>query len=89
MSTQKLEKTESIRQELQGNAPARRFIKEAELAEITGIKIGTWQKKRGSGTGPKFYKIMGAVRYDLIEVLAWIDSQAQTCGPAQRLRNSE
>ena len=59
------------------NAPKqRRFIDEKELAEITSIHRRTWQKYRLYGKPPKFYKINGNVRYDLDEVLAWIESKA-------------
>lgn len=53
---------------------ARRFINETQLSNLTGVAVGTWQKKRVIGGGPQYRKIGGAVRYDLTEVLAWIDA---------------
>ncbi len=50
----------------------RRFINEAELETLTGVSKRTWQKHRLFGRGPRFYRLCGAVRYDLPEVLAWI-----------------
>lgn len=55
-------------------SPARRFINESQLSELTGVAVGTWQKKRVLGGGPPYRKIGGAVRYDLAEVLLWIDA---------------
>jgi hypothetical protein len=56
------------------NTPPPRFVTEADLEEITGVKKRTWQKHRLFGRGPRFYKIGGAVRYNLAEVLEWIES---------------
>lgn len=53
----------------------RRFCSEIELEHRYGISRKTWQKKRLFNTGPRFYKIFGAVRYDLDEVEAWVRSQ--------------
>jgi predicted DNA-binding transcriptional regulator AlpA len=53
-----------------------RFVTETDLQEMTGINRRTWQKHRLFGRGPKYYKIGGAVRYNLAEVLAWIESGA-------------
>ncbi len=59
----------------------RKFVSERELAAITSISPRTWQKHRLFGRGPKFYKIVGAIRYELHEVLAWIEDQASSgCG---------
>ncbi len=52
----------------------RRFISDGELETLTGIKRGTWQKKRARGEGPRFYRIGGSIRYDLAEVLRWIEA---------------
>jgi len=54
----------------------RRFVSEAELEQVTGISRRTWQKHRLLGRGPRFYKIHGAIRYDLEEVLGWIKALA-------------
>ena len=54
----------------------RRFVSEVELEQLTGISRRTWQKHRLFSRGPQYYKIHGAIRYDLEEVLAWIKSLA-------------
>jgi predicted DNA-binding transcriptional regulator AlpA len=57
-----------------------RFVSERDLAAFTGIKASTWQKHRLYGRGPKFYKLHGTIRYNLEEVLAWIESNAHGVG---------
>lgn len=54
----------------------RRYINESELEALTGISRRTWQKHRLFGRGPRFYRLCGAIRYDLSEVLEWIKGQA-------------
>ena len=53
-----------------------RFVSERDLVDLTNIKASTWQKHRLYGRGPKFYKLHGTIRYNLDEVLAWIESNA-------------
>jgi predicted DNA-binding transcriptional regulator AlpA len=53
-----------------------RYIKESELEALTGISRRTWQKHRLFNRGPRFYRLCGAIRYDLSEVLEWIKGQA-------------
>jgi predicted DNA-binding transcriptional regulator AlpA len=54
----------------------RRFLSDRELQAITGISFRTWQKHRLFGRGPRYYRIGGAVRYDLDEVIEWIKSNS-------------
>jgi hypothetical protein len=54
----------------------RQFVTDAELETLTGIKQRTWQKHRLFNRGPRWFKLHGAVRYDIAEVLAWIDAHA-------------
>jgi hypothetical protein len=61
---------------LSQNTPPPRFVTESDLEEITGVKKRTWQKHRLFGRGPRWYKLHGAVRYNLTEVLLWIESNA-------------
>ena len=56
--------------------PNRKYISEGELEQLTGVPRRTWQKHRLFNRGPQFYKLQGAVRYDIDEVLAWIRSNA-------------
>lgn len=69
-------------QDWKQQATKRRFINEAELEALTGISKRTWQKHRLFGRGPRFYRLCGAVRYDLPEVLEWIKNQAVDRGTA-------
>jgi hypothetical protein len=54
----------------------RRFVSEIDPEQITGISRRTWQKHRLLHRGPRYYKIHGAIRYELDEVLTWIKSLA-------------
>jgi predicted DNA-binding transcriptional regulator AlpA len=62
----------------------RRFITETELENLTGVSKRTWQKHRLFGRGPRFYRLCGAVRYDLAEVLEWIEGNAVGIGEERR-----
>jgi predicted DNA-binding transcriptional regulator AlpA len=55
----------------------RRFVNEKELEAITGVSRRTWQKFRLFGTGPRYYRIGGAIRYDLAETMEYIKAQGQ------------
>jgi predicted DNA-binding transcriptional regulator AlpA len=61
----------------------RRFVSEIDLEHITGISRRTWQKHRLFNRGPKYYKIHGAIRYELDEVLSWIKSLAAPAGASR------
>lgn len=58
----------------------RQFVSEVELEQITGISRRTWQKHRLRQRGPQYYKIHGAIRYELEEVLTWIRDSARATG---------
>lgn len=60
----------------------RRYVSEIELEQLTGVPRRTWQKHRLLNRAPRWYKLQGAVRYDLEEVLAWIRSNAAGGGEA-------
>jgi predicted DNA-binding transcriptional regulator AlpA len=61
-----------IRKKTPSAALQRRFVNDRELEAVTGISSRTWQKHRLFGRGPRYYRICGAVRYDLEEVIEWI-----------------
>ena len=67
---------------LPSRASDRRFGTESDVEALTGIKRRTLQKYRLLNIGPKYYKLStgagrgGAVRYDLSEVVTWIESGA-------------
>jgi predicted DNA-binding transcriptional regulator AlpA len=61
------------------------WVKEAIVAEITGLAIRTVQRKRYDGTGPRFTRLSRrAVRYRLRDVYDWLESRTvgSTCEPA-------
>lgn len=46
-----------------------------EVAAMTGVPDATLRYWRHVGTGPRSYKIGRRVRYDLADVVAWLDEQ--------------
>jgi predicted DNA-binding transcriptional regulator AlpA len=52
------------------------YVSELTLEQLTGIKRKTWQKHRLFGRGPAYYRLCGAIRYRLSEVVAWIEANA-------------
>jgi hypothetical protein len=58
----------------------RRFVSEIELETITGISRRTWQKHRLLKRGPNYYKIHGCIRYEVEEVVEWIQGCAVNSG---------
>jgi predicted DNA-binding transcriptional regulator AlpA len=53
-----------------------RFVTDVQLEELTSVSRLTWRKYRLFNRGPKWYKIGGSVRYNLDEVLRWIENHA-------------
>jgi predicted DNA-binding transcriptional regulator AlpA len=51
-----------------------KHIKEAEAADWLGLSVRTLQKHRVTGTGPRFHKFGGAVRYRFSDLEQWCDS---------------
>jgi predicted DNA-binding transcriptional regulator AlpA len=72
-----MQRTQTTHQTIQ-----RRYVSEIELEDLTGVKRRTWQKHRLFGRGPKFYRLCGAVRYNLQEVLEWIESNGAGGAPS-------
>lgn len=52
-----------------------RFMPEKDVAEILGLSPRTLQKMRVEGGGPEFHKFGHAVRYELAEIEAWVESR--------------
>ena len=48
------------------------YLTSKEIADRLGIAVGTIHNHRSAGTGPRFYKIFGAVRYRWCDVDAWL-----------------
>ena len=55
------------------------MISTREAAKITGLSHRTLEKKRRHGTGPRFCRLGGAVRYRRSDVEAWIEAHSRTC----------
>jgi len=55
------------------------FIQPAEVAELTGLSVSALAEMRYEGKGPRFYKPTAhRVLYKRAEVIAWLESTAQT-----------
>lgn len=46
-----------------------------DVANVTGIPVGTLRYFRSTGKGPASFRLAGRVRYRRSEVLAWITDQ--------------
>jgi predicted DNA-binding transcriptional regulator AlpA len=49
-----------------------------QVVDLTGLSRSSLAKKRCAGTGPAFFKIGRAVKYDQADVEAWILSRRRT-----------
>jgi predicted DNA-binding transcriptional regulator AlpA len=49
------------------------LIGEVEAAEILALSVKTLRRWRWGGSGPRFIKLGGAVRYDIADLLAFIE----------------
>jgi predicted DNA-binding transcriptional regulator AlpA len=54
------------------------FLSIGDVSTITGLSASTLAKRRCDGTGPAFFKIGRAVKYDRIDVEAWLASRRRT-----------
>ncbi|MGI8746098.1 MAG: helix-turn-helix transcriptional regulator [Bryobacteraceae bacterium] len=52
----------------------KRFISDVELEAEYGIARKTLQKWRLFGKGPRFCKFEGAVRYEVSDIEAWVET---------------
>ena len=48
------------------------FIPEKTAARMFGLSVSWFQKRRSYGDGPPYYKIGGAIRYDVSELQKWM-----------------
>jgi hypothetical protein len=51
-----------------------KFIKETPAAEWLGLSVRTLQKQRLTGSGPRFHKFGGSVRYSFSDLEEWSNS---------------
>jgi predicted DNA-binding transcriptional regulator AlpA len=52
----------------------RRYLCEREVAAMLGLSTKTLQSWRLFGKGPRYWKLCGAVRYDVTDLEAWLKS---------------
>ncbi len=57
------------------SGPAVALLNEFEVAHLTGMSIGSVRRWRILGQGPKYLKLLKAVRYKPEDVSAWIESR--------------
>jgi predicted DNA-binding transcriptional regulator AlpA len=56
------------------------------VIDLTGLSRSSLAKKRCDGSGPAFYKIGRAVKYEQADVESWIKSRRRTstwCEPSE------
>jgi predicted DNA-binding transcriptional regulator AlpA len=53
----------------------RRFIRDTELSEITGLSVQTFRNWRCSGKGPSYLKLDRTVLYDKAETLKYFEDR--------------
>ena len=70
--------------------PERRLLKERDAANILNMEVATLRRWRWAGTGPRFLKIGGAVRYDPEDLSAFIEAgrRRRTFEPTTRLEGA-
>ena len=54
--------------------PTSRLLKESEAAQILNLEVSTLRRWRWAGRGPRFVKLGGAVRYQLADINAFVES---------------
>ena len=55
--------------------PLEQLLEEKELAETLQVSLGTLRTWRTEGTGPRFHRIGGMIRYAPSEVKVWLQSR--------------
>ncbi|ACL06463.1 phage transcriptional regulator, AlpA [Desulfatibacillum aliphaticivorans] len=51
------------------------FITEKQVAQLTGLALSTLRNWRSKGAPPAYHKIGRSVRYNLIDVLLFMESR--------------
>ena len=54
------------------------FVTTEQVAEMLGVAAGTLRYWRHTGVGPQWFKLEGAVRYDLAEVEQYLERNRRT-----------
>jgi excisionase family DNA binding protein len=53
----------------------RRLVTTEEAAEYLGVSRWTLARWRVEGSGPRYVKVGGPVRYDVADLAAWVDER--------------
>jgi hypothetical protein len=61
--------------------PRRRYYREGEVSQVTGVPLATLRRRRFLGQPPNFYRFGRSVLYDIDEVIDFI--QRSTSGGAR------
>jgi len=67
---------------------SKRLLRDVEVAAAIGIPVKTLRNWRHTGGGPSYYKTGRAVRYDLDEVGAWLETTKVSSTSAYRERGA-
>ena len=54
------------------------LLKEGEAAEILNLEVATLRRWRWKGCGPRYLKLGGAVRYELVDIEAFKEAGRKT-----------
>lgn len=57
------------------HAHVRTWVAETQAAEITGMSLAWFRKKRHDGGGIKFTKLGRNVKYELVDIYAFMDER--------------
>lgn len=60
---------------LTSHSPARMWVIEAKAADITGMSLAWFRKKRQTGGGIPYTKMGRNVKYELADIYAYIDGR--------------
>ena len=55
------------------NREPERLLNPQQLADFLDKSVWTIYRMNSLGTGPSYFKLGGTVRYELSDVLAWLD----------------
>ena len=63
--------------------PTCHLLKEREVAQFLNLEVATLRRWRFSGRGPRYLKLGGAVRYELVDIEAFKEAgrRASTSDP--------
>ncbi len=61
-----------------------KFLNQKQVADILGVSTKLMERMRWRGGGPLYRKIGGNVRYELADVLAWVDSKPKKASTSQK-----